>query len=89
MPKPIIKNFRINRVMGRSQNWFGLGISQNHIDVLNDIGETGKLHGVRISVSEYLDTYIATDSVYYQVETFESNPSKLTDMLLVTQVKLR
>ena len=86
MPQPKIETFRIARALGKSSNWQQLRVVKIHVDALNEIGYSGTLNGVKLSLQEYFDTYIATNKEHYRVETLVSNPSESTDTLLVVKV---
>ena len=86
MAKPKIETFKVSRYGGITENWYLLNLFKHHRDNLNEIGSTGKIHGDRISVSEYLNIHVAGPKEVYGVETIVSTDYR--DSLLVIKVTI-
>ena len=89
MGRPKIETFKIYRHEGRSPNWAALELHQNAINSLNDIGETGKLHGVSITEQEFLDKYVSNVREHFLVEILPIKWPAGRDSLLVIRVTLQ
>lgn len=78
-----IETFRVSRVQGRSENWFQLRMIKSHMDALNLLGQTGTYQGVKLSIEDFLNVYVATPKETFKVELLEENRDEYTDKLLI------
>jgi len=83
-----INNFTIHRSMGESFDWKKLDLKKKHIEALNEIGNSGKLKGKKITISEYFERYLNGKGLKHEVTSMKSNNMEFTDTLLITRVKV-
>lgn len=87
-PKIKIDNFTIRRSMGESSDWKKLDLTRREVEVLNEIGHTGKHKGRKTNLREFFES-ISKDGVKYEVTEMNSNNMEFTDTLLITRVTLK
>lgn len=72
--------------MGRSRDWEDLGINRTEADDLNQIGQTGKVRGVRMNYQTYLNDFTAAPHVRYSVVQTVVDNGSFQEEFTVTKV---
>lgn len=89
MRQPVyIDIFRLNRVMGKSSHWSMLGLADNQIEDLNEIGYSGKFRNEQMTIQTYLNEYVADEYTAYQVYQ-ESTNGEFSEVLLVVKCEIK
>lgn len=79
-----IQNYTVNRAMGQGK-WSNVPGLAEHEQALNEIGYTGKLNNIPMTVNDYLQQHFTGNTRFKAVMT-KSNSMEFTDTFLVTKV---
>ena len=80
--------FHVNCVMGKSSGWHKLGLADNQVEDLNEIGYTGKFRNETMSIQTYLNEYVADEHTVYQVYQQSTN-GEFTEVLLIVESSIK